>query len=172
MMGLCVRIAHTVVLLALLGILNVRECYSQAPEWCSELDPPGLTPKLFAPKIFSESNYREYLHVILPDRIACVFDRYTDHGFPQGGIFISEFMEGRWTEPESFDVFGQYDSVFLPTISPDGSRWFFTSEAIEPPGEPRSRIPLFYSGRNDAGWAEPKYVGQYIHASTTTDGTR
>ena len=137
----------------------------------SELDPPGLTPELFAPEIFSESNYREYVYVILPDRMACVFDRHADHGFPQGEIFISEFMEGRWTEPELFDVLSQYDSVFLPTISPDGSRWFFTSESIEPPGGARGRIPLFYLEKNDTGWGEPRYIGQHIHASATTDGT-
>lgn len=170
-MGLGTRIAVTLTLLAVLGMGDARVCHAWAPDWYSELDPPGLTPTLFAPEIFSESNYREYVYVILPDRMACVFDRHGDHGFPQGEIFVSEFVEGRWTEPEIFDLFGQYDSVFLPTISPDGNRWFFTSESIEPPGWARGRIPLFYLEKGDEGWGEPRYIGQHIHASATTDGT-
>lgn len=165
------RVALVFAVLAVYGATGARVCRSEATAWYSELDSPGLTPKLFAPGIFSESNYREYVYVILPDRTACVFDRHADRGFPQGEIFISEFEEGRWTDPELFDVFREYDSVFLPTISPDGSRWFFTSESIEPPGGARGPISLFYLEKNDAGWGEPKYVGQHIHASATTDGT-
>lgn len=166
-----IRIGLTVALLAAVGAMGVRVCRSEEPDRYAGLGPPGLTPKLFAPEIFSGSNYREYVYVILPDRMACVFDRHAEQGFPQGEIFISEFEDGRWTEPEIFDVFSQYGSVFLPTISSDGNRWFFTSESIEPPGGAQGRIPLFYIEKSDAGWGEPRYLGQNIHASATTDGT-
>jgi hypothetical protein len=146
-------------------------CSSEAPEWYSDLDPPGLTPKLFAPEVFSESDYTEHVYIILPGRAACVFDRYADQGYPQGEIFISEFVDGNWTEPEVFEVFAEYDFVFLPTISPDGERWFFTSPPIEPPGGAQGRIPLFYIEKKDGGWGRPQYVGQHIHVSATTDGT-
>ena len=69
-MSLRSRVALTLGLLAVVGGIRPPVCPSEEPEWYSELDPPGLTPKLFAPEIFSESNYREYVYVILPDRTA------------------------------------------------------------------------------------------------------
>ena len=133
--------------------------------------PPGLTPELFAPAIFSEGDYAEYVYNILPGEMACVFDRHADYGFPQGEIFISKLVKGQWTEPELFKVFKNYDSVFLPTISPDGNRWFFTSTAIPLPKGKKGKIPLFFIEKTDSGWTQPNYIGQHIHASATTDGT-
>ena len=167
----CIRIGFALALLAAFSMTEPQTCYSQLEDPYSGLDPPGLTPRLFAPEILSEGDYREYVYVIPPGEMACVFDRHADHGFPQGEIFISRFVDGQWTEPELFEVFREYDSVFLPTVSPDGNRWFFTSDSIPLSTGEEGRIPLFYIERTEDGWTQPEYVGQYIHASATTDGT-
>jgi hypothetical protein len=68
-------------------------------------------------------------------------------------------------------VFKTYDDVFLPTISPDGTRWFFTSKSVPLPAGQTGRIPMFFIERTADGWSRPTYLGQYIHASATLDGT-
>jgi len=133
--------------------------------------PPGLTPERFAPAIFSEDDYNEYVYTVLPGETACVFDRWADSGYPQGEIFISRNVEGQWTTPELFEVFREYDFVFLPTVSPDGKRWFFTSHALPLPAGEEGKIPLFFIEKTDVGWSQPQYIGQHIHASATDDGT-
>jgi hypothetical protein len=133
--------------------------------------PPGLTPELFAPEIFAEPGYSEHVYNIIPGEMACVFDRYAEYGFPQGEIFISRIVDGHWTEPELFEVFKDNDFVFLPTISPDGNRWFFTSNSIPLPAGEQGKIPLFFIEKTDDGWSQPSYLGQHIHASATIDGT-
>ena len=158
-------------MLVLLCVANPPSCFSEEADHYAGLEPPGLAAELFAPEVFSEANYREYVYVVLPGEMACVFDRHGDHGFPQGEIFISRFVDGHWSEPELFEVFRDYDSVFLPTISPDGDRWFFTSNSIPLPEGRTGKIPLFYIEKTEQGWSQPEYVGQYIHASATTDGT-
>jgi len=134
-------------------------------------EPPGLTPELFVPEIFAEPDYSEHVYNIIPGKMACVFDRYAEYGFPQGEIFITRFVDGQWTDPELFEVFKDYDFVFLPTISPDGNRWFFTSTSIPLPDGESGKIPMFFIDKTDDGWSEPTYLGQHIHASATLDGT-
>jgi hypothetical protein len=133
--------------------------------------PPDMTPELFAPEILAEGGFSEHVYNILPGEEACVFDRYAEYGYPQGEIFISRFLDGAWTEPELFDLFKDYKFVFLPTVSPDGKRWFFTSHLLPTPAGKKGRIPLFFIEKTDSGWTQPVYIGQHIHASATMDGT-
>jgi len=149
----------------------IQTGYAQDREPYYDQDPPGLLPEVFLPDIFSESNYREYVYNILPDGSACVFDRHADYGFPQGEIFISKKTGGQWSEPELYPLFEDIDDVFLPTISPDGTRWFFTSTSIPLPAGETGAIPLFYIEKTESGWTQPVYLGQHIHAAATVDGT-
>lgn len=161
-------------ILTVLAGLNLTFSQSDFPEvkeFYFGQEAPDLLPEIFAPAIFSKDNFREYVYNILPGEMACVFDRHADSGFPQGEIFISKFANGQWTEPELFELFKTYDDVFLPTISPDGKRWFFTSNSIPMPKGVEGKIPLFFIEKTVNGWSQPKYIGQHIHASATIDGT-
>jgi len=166
-----IRIGFLLTVFAVFNVISLQSGFAQFKDPYFGLNPPGLTPELFAPEIFSQDNYREYIYNILPDEMACVFDRHADNGFPQGEIFISQFVDQQWTEPKLFEVFKNYDSVFLPTISPDGNRWFFTSNSIPLPTGEKGRIPLFYIEKTKNGWSQPNYIGQNIHASAAIDGT-
>ena len=162
------KTCHTFLLLI---ILPAASSACQAQELYLGQKPPGLIPERFAPAVFSEDEYSEDVYNILPAETACVFDRWAETGFPQGEIFISRSVDGEWTRPELFEVFKEYSFVFLPTISPDGKRWFFTSHTLPLPAGEEGQIPLFFIEKTDQGWSEPHYIGQHIHASATLDGT-
>ncbi|MFC2134437.1 hypothetical protein ACFLTH_07445 [Bacteroidota bacterium] len=152
-------------------ILPLQFVFPQSEESFLGQNPPGITPQLFAPEILSEVNFREYVYIPLPGEDALVFDQHADYGFPQGEIFISKIIDSAWTKPVLFGLFRNYEYVFLPTISPDGNKWFFTSDKLPVPKNVEGKIPHFYIEKTENGWSRPKYIGQHIHSSTTTDGT-
>jgi hypothetical protein len=68
-------------------------------------------------------------------------------------------------------LFAKFDDVFLPTLSPDGQYWFFTSNSLPVPEGTKKIIPMYFIKKTETGWSEPEYLTQSIHASMTLDGT-
>jgi len=133
--------------------------------------PPGVTPEIFAPGIVSVEKFSEFVCLFSPEGNECIFDKHGDDEYPSGAVFITRIENGKWTEPQIHPLFAKFDDVFLPTLSPDGNIWFFTSKAIPVPGGIKKIIPLYFMKKTESGWSEPKYLTQSIHASMTLDGT-
>jgi hypothetical protein len=129
-----------------------------------------MTPELFAPGIVSVDKYSEFVCMFAPGADECVFDRYGDDEYPRGAVFITRIVDGKWTRPEIFSALAKYGDVFLPTRSPDGKYWFFTSQHLPVPAGTRRIIPMYYIQKTEGGWSEPEYLTQSIHASMTLDG--
>ena len=132
--------------------------------------PPGTTPEIFAPGIVSVDKYSEFVCIFTPGAEECIFDRYGDDEYQKGAIFTTRIENGKWIEPEIHKSFAEFGEVFLPTLSPDGQYWFFTSNSLPIPEGIQKIIPLYFIKKTVAGWTEPKYITQSIHASATLDG--
>jgi hypothetical protein len=76
---------------------------------------------------------------------------------------------GRWTKPEIHEGFSEFGEVFLPTMSPDGQYWFFTSKTLPVPEGIKKIIPIYFIKKTEMGWTDPQYLTQGIHASATLD---
>jgi hypothetical protein len=133
--------------------------------------PPGMTPKIFAPGIVSLDKYSEFVCVFTPDGKECIFDRYGDDEYQRGAIFRTGLENGRWTKPEIHKGFAEFGEVFLPTMSPDGQYWFFTSKTLPVPEGIKKIIPMYFIKKTETGWTDPQYLTQSIHASATLDNT-
>jgi len=133
--------------------------------------PPGLTPEIFAPGIVSIDKYSEFVCIFSPGAMECVFDCYGDDEYPSGAVFITKVENGKWIKPEIHELFAKFGEVFLPTLSPDGQYWFFTSKTLPVPEGTKIIIPMYFIKKTATGWTEPEYVTQSIHASATLDGT-
>jgi hypothetical protein len=133
--------------------------------------PPGMAPELFAPGIVSVDKFSEFVCMFTSDGEECVFDRYGADEHQDGAVFITRMKNGIWTNPEIHPVFAEFDNVFLPTVSPDGQYWFFTSKSLPVPEGTRKIIPMYFIRKTETGWTDPEYLTQSIHASMTWDGT-
>ncbi|MBN1272831.1 MAG: hypothetical protein JXB26_11240 [Candidatus Aminicenantes bacterium] len=133
--------------------------------------PPGKTPELFAPGIMSVDKYSEFVCIFTPGGEECVFDRYGDDKYQSGAVFLTRIQNGKWTKPEIHPLFAKFNDVFLPTLSPDGQYWFFTSKSLPVPEGIKKIIPMYFMKKTKAGWTDPEYLTQSIHASLTLDGT-
>jgi hypothetical protein len=129
-----------------------------------------MEPRLFAPGIVSHPQYSTHTYVFLPGGEECVFDYYGETEYQMGAFFSTRLEDGKWIEPEPWEVLSGVDDVFLPRISPDGKTWFFTSRSLPMPEGRQGKIPLFYLKKTGSGWTEPRYLTQAIHASATLDG--
>jgi Tol biopolymer transport system component len=133
--------------------------------------PPGKTPEIFAPGIVSVDRYGEFVCMFSPQGNECIFDRYGDDEYANGAVFMTRIENGKWIKPEIFALFSKFEDVFLPTLSPDGKYWFFTSNSLPVPDETKRIIPMYFMKKTETGWTEPEYLTQSIHASMTLDGT-
>ena len=133
--------------------------------------PPGMTPELFAPGIVSVDKYSEFVCMFTPGAEECIFDRHGDDEYQRGAVFTTRIEDGQWTKPEIYRVFEDFEDVLLPTLSPDGQYWFFTSKGLPVPEGTKKIIPLYFMKRTETGWTQPKYITHSIHASMTLDRT-
>ncbi|MFC1530029.1 hypothetical protein ACFL6R_04865 [Gemmatimonadota bacterium] len=134
-------------------------------------EPPGKTPEIFAPGIVSVERFSEFVCMFTPGARECFFDWYGDDEYPRGAVLTTRVENGKWIEPEIASLFSGFGDVFLPTMSPDGKYWFFTSFTLPVPDGVEGQIPMFYMEREESGWSTPEYLADAIHASATLDGT-
>jgi hypothetical protein len=133
--------------------------------------PPGMTPEMFAPGIVSIDKYSEFVCIFTPDGMECVFDCYGDNEYQNGVVFTSRVENGKWIKPEIHEMFEKIGEIFLPTLSPDGKYWFFTSKTLPVPEGAKGILPMYFIKKTTTGWTEPKYFAESIHASAMFDGT-
>ena len=140
-------------------------------------EPPGSTPRIFAPGLISTGLHTSDISVSRPgDEIY-----FGVNDISLSAIFETRIENGRWTEPviASFSGKGFLDSE--PHLSPDGRKLFFLSNRPPAGGDGRigrSGQRIWTSTRTVKGWSEPQPLpepvakdGRERFPSVTKDGT-
>ncbi len=131
-------------------------------------EPPGLTPKLFAPGIISTHSHFEFACTFSPDGKEFYFTRRADDG-GVNVIMFSSWMGDGWTAPDTANFSGQgWDHE--PHISPDGSKLYFGTTRIKP-GESKPSYGIWVMGKTETGWGDPTFAVDGMYASATFDGS-
>ena len=139
---------------------------------------PLPKPRLFAEGVISTPD-DEIGGTFTPDGRDFYFARRTPSTISSSLIVIcvSHFRNGRWSKPEIAPFSGRYTD-FGPSISPDGSRLYFSS--VRPvDGVERQSTDIWFVERTAAGpWGEARNIGAPIntanseqHPSVARDGT-
>jgi Tol biopolymer transport system component len=142
-------------------------------------EPPGSTPKLFAPGIVSLEDRYEFGSVFSKDGKEFY---YGVEGKNRPHIEYMKWEEGGWGK----DGWGKADELLIsdkygyndPFLSPDDQRLYFISDqAMDGKGEKKD-IDIWYVQREGDGWSEPINAGKEINSpnneyyiSFTKEGT-
>lgn len=131
-------------------------------------EPPGLTPKLFAPGLISTHGHFEFACTFSPDGKEFYFTRRADER-GNNVIMVSMWKEDGWTAPDTAD-FSIREGDHEPHISPDGKKLYFGTTRIKP-GEDRPSYGIWGMNRSEAGWSNPEFAADGMYASATLDGS-
>ncbi|MFC1725949.1 hypothetical protein ACFL4T_10000 [candidate division KSB1 bacterium] len=128
--------------------------------------PPGLTPKKFAPD-FIATEKREFGCTFSPDLKEFYFARQVSEN--KYTIFFTKEEGGSWTEPKMAPFCGSY-FCNEPYINHDGSRMYFGS-VRSVPGVGGETIWTWYMDKTDDGWGVPWPLNFWaMYVTSTTDG--
>lgn len=136
-------------------------------------EPPGTTPKVFAPGIISTPAH-EFSCSFTPDGKEFYFTR-RDAASGENVIMVSKCVNGIWTDPKVVP-FIQNRMSFEPRVTPDGRRLYFTWDKPVP-GQSGPSMNIWYVEREGDGWSEPVDPGRFLNpnkamcVSVTLDGT-
>lgn len=140
--------------------------------------PPGMEARLFAPGVVNLGLYTRDL-AVSPDGTEIYFSVVIG-GNKLAAIAGTRLVDGRWTTPEIVPQLGiPGTSSVEPCLSPDGRRFYFSSNRTAPGKKPNPHdYDIFYMERTGAGWGEPVSVGEPVNTekgeyfpSVTRDGT-
>ena len=130
-------------------------------------EPPGLTPKLFAPGIISTHGHFEFGCTFSPDgKEFYITRRADDRG--TNLIMVSKWIEGGWTAPDTAEFSKGWDHE--PHISPDGKKLYFGTTRLKPEADQPS-YGIWVMERLDDGWSTPEFAADGMYASATLDGS-
>jgi len=129
-------------------------------------EPPGLTPKLFAPGLISTHGHFEFACTFSPDGLEFYFTRRNDRG--ANVIMVSRWEEEGWTAPDTaaFSRPGDHESH----ITPDGKKLYFGTVRVKP-GSEQPSYGIWEMNRMGSAWSTPEYSTDGMYASATWDGS-
>lgn len=142
-------------------------------------DPPGDTPRLFAPGIVSTGLLDRDV-AMMPDGSEIYFGAAGPEYTFSAIMVTRRLPDGRWTLPEVAPFVAPYPARDLEAfISPDGKRVYFLSD--RPPvgqDEPYGNSDIWVADRVENGWGDPYNLGAPVNSegqeyfpSVTLDGT-
>ena len=133
------------------------------------LQPPGDTPKRFAPDIIS-TKYHEHSRIVFsPDGTEMFWavsymrlkNRHQD-------IWFSVYKNGNWSKPEIAPFSEEY-RCGRPAFSPDSKRFYF--ESNRPAGE-NNKLQvdkgIWFVERQANGWTQPEIIPDFINMEDRT----
>jgi hypothetical protein len=129
-------------------------------------EPPGLTPKLFAPGIISTQGHFEFGCTFSPDGKAFYFTRRHDSG--NNVIMVCRWGEDGWTAPDTAEF--SFPGDHEPHITPDGEKLYFGTTRLKP-GADRPSYGIWVINRIGSAWSSPVYATDGMYASATLDGS-
>src|SRR5579872_35125 len=135
-----------------------------------------LAPVIFGEGVISTSD-DEFGGSFTPDGDTVYFCKSAPHSY-RYTMLKSHRLHGHWTAPTVLPFSGRY-SDSDPTLSPDGTRMFWTSDRPVTPGTPKHDYDLWMVERTASGdWGRPQRLPAPINsdaseyaASMTRDGT-
>lgn len=123
-------------------------------------EPPGKTPKLFAPELVSLKNRYEFGSVFSRDGKEFY---YAVEGQRPHIEFI-KYKDNKWSEPGKLLVSEKY-GYNDPVLSPDEKKLYFISDqALDGNGDKKD-IDIWYVQRKGNGWSEPINAGKNINSA-------
>ncbi len=123
-------------------------------------EPPGRTPKIFAPGIISKKDGKEYGSVFSKDGTEFYY-AVVENG--KAEIRFTRLEDNKWTEPITLigDEKFEYNDPFL---SPDENKLFFISDRPIAGKGNKKDIDIWYVNRKGKKWSEPKNAGSEINS--------
>jgi glyoxylase-like metal-dependent hydrolase (beta-lactamase superfamily II) len=131
-------------------------------------EPPGLTPRIFAPGIVSSAGNLEFSLAVSPDGKEIYFTRRRDPG-GQNVLMVCRLEADGWRAPVEAEFAKGFPSN-EPHITPDGRRLYFGCNRIRP-GAERPEYAIWVVERSpDGAWGEPRYHGPGMFVSAALSG--
>jgi Tol biopolymer transport system component len=127
--------------------------------------PPGDTPIVFAPGIISLEDRLETYPTFSPDGKEMFFS-VVNADWSKGSIFSTKYLNGKWIVPDTI-YFSKNNYInWESSISPDGTRQFFTSNR-----PPSSNMDIWMIERSsDTTWSKPVRLNDPVN-SNASDGS-
>jgi hypothetical protein len=129
-------------------------------------EPPGLTPKIFAPGLISTRGNFEFACTFSPDGKEFYFTRRNDKG--ANVIMVSKWENSGWTAPDTaaFSHPGDHE----PHVTPDGKKLYFGTTRIKP-GADNPAYGIWVMNKTGSEWSTPEYAADGMYASATRNGS-
>lgn len=135
-------------------------------------EPPGLTPKVFAPGLISLEDRDEAGLVVSPGGREIFFwtvEPVEGGGPPVVTVYQTQEQNGSWTEPAVAPFSGQFMDAYL-AMHPDGSRIFFQSDRPIDPTVSEFEYNLWYVDREGDRWSAAKPMDRPVNGRNHTGG--
>jgi hypothetical protein len=123
-------------------------------------------PKLFSKELTSDFNdgpatFNQNGTVIYYSRNNSISNLLRDINDPSNklGIYSAQLINGIWTNIKPFEYNDPLYSFCTPSLTPDGSRIYFSSDMPGGYGE----MDLYYCDWNGNGWGKPNNLGPVIN---------
>jgi len=119
------------------------------------LKKPGLTTQIFAPGIIT-TDLGEHGSLAISPNMDEIY-------WQAGGIKYIKNVEGKWTFPDTLELFQRYRAN-NPCFSADGKKLFFHSKmSLEKDGTFKDS-DLWFVSRTNNGWSEPENLGTNLNS--------
>jgi Tol biopolymer transport system component len=139
---------------------------------------PRREPVLFAPGVISSGDHETHAEFTADGKTVYFLKNAPDFSF--WTIFVSQFRNGKWSEPELAPFSGPWVNAD-PYITPDGRHFFFISNRpLDPRStEPNDNLDIWVMDKQANGaWGTPRNPGEPVNSKgnewyprTAADGT-
>jgi Tol biopolymer transport system component len=132
-------------------------------------EPPGTTPKVFAPGVVSRPDSTEYSGTFSPDGKEYYFYRFSQDS--PSTVLFSVVLDGEWTAPRQLPATAGHDAS-EPHLTLDNKRLYFAWDRPAPERQPDSLagFGIYVVRRTRTGWSKPDFAGQGMFLSSSRDG--
>jgi hypothetical protein len=119
---------------------------------------PGKIPEVFASRIVS-TEFGVYANVAFHPNLteACWTPNTDNDSIYRGGIFLSKFEDGTWSNPGEIRFLDEQYGHRSPTYSHDGNRLYFQGYLKSQQGWDQKE-KFYYVERTESGWSEPELL--------------
>lgn len=128
--------------------------------------PPGLQPKVFAPRIVSTKEYREFSGTFTPDGKEYYFFRFAEGA----GMMVCKLQNEGWTAPKP----AHFNTKYIdnePHITLDGKIFYFNSNRPIPGCDiKRNPTQIWFMERLGASWGVPKHLCEGMFVTSSKNG--
>jgi ankyrin repeat protein len=124
-------------------------------------EPPGLTPKMFAPNVVSTENYN-HTAMFHPNENEFYFTSSL-RKINAEAIMVTKKEKGKWTKPERLEIFGD-SKEFDSFITHDGKRLFYCSNRKVRETDTIVNADIWMMEREGNSWGKPIHLGNEVNS--------